>query len=202
MQTLELARLSGGVVAAVDNHRSFLEELNRRARAAEIPDQVKTVQADMGALPFAPGSLDLLWSEGAIYIMGFEAGLRAWRPLLRPNGHIAVTEAAWIKEDPPEPLARFWAEGYPAMTTRQGNVRIAESCGYRVLDHFALPAEAWWTHYYTPMEERLPELRRRHAEDPDALAALDEEAKELDLHRDHGDYYGYVFYVLQRRKTP
>jgi len=31
MQTLELARLAGGTVTAVDNHAPYLEELRRRA---------------------------------------------------------------------------------------------------------------------------------------------------------------------------
>ena len=33
--------------------------------------------------------------------MGFEAGLRAWEPLLKPGGYIAVTELTWLQPDPP-----------------------------------------------------------------------------------------------------
>jgi SAM-dependent methyltransferase len=198
MQTLELARLSGSLVTAVDNHEPFLEELRRHAERTGLGALVETRVGDMRALPFAPDSIDLLWSEGAIYIMGFESGLQAWRPMLRQGGCAAVTDAAWIKSDPPEPLARFWTENYPGMTTAEENARRAEACGYRLLDRFALPAEAWWTHYYTPIEERLPEMRHRHADDPEAMALLDAEVEEIDLFRRYSDYYGYVFYVLQR----
>lgn len=198
MQTLELARLSRSRITAVDNHAPFLRELRGHAEGAGLSGLVGTCVGDMSQLPFGPGSVDLLWSEGAIYIMGFEAGLRAWRPLLRAGGHVAVTEATWLEADPPEPLAGFWAENYPSMATADENGRRAQAAGYRLVERFALPPEAWWTHYYVPLEARLPELRRRHADDPEALAALDSEAEEIELFRRYADYYGYVFYVLQR----
>ncbi len=37
----------------------------------------------MDALPFAAGSPDAIWSEGAIYNMGFESGVRQWHRFLR-----------------------------------------------------------------------------------------------------------------------
>ena len=84
------------------------------------------------------------------------------------------------------------------MGTAEENVRRARAAGYRPIESFALPPEALWTHYYVPLEARLPELRRRHANDPEALAALDSEAEEIELFRRYANYYGYVFYVLQR----
>jgi hypothetical protein len=84
------------------------------------------------------------------------------------------------------------------MASREENVRRAQRCGYRVLEHFALPAEAWWTHYYTPLGQRLAELRARYAGEEEALAVLDGEALEIDLFRKYHQYYGYVFYVLER----
>jgi SAM-dependent methyltransferase len=199
MQTLELARLSGSSVIAVDKHEPFLEELRNHAERRGLAGLIETRVGDMRALPFAPDSVDLFWSEGAIYIMGFESGLKTWRPMLRRGGCVAVTEATWIKSDPPEPVVRFWAENYPDITTAEGNVRRAEACGYGLLDHFVLPPEAWWTHYYTPIEERLPEMRRRYAHDSEAMAILDAEAEEIDLFRRYSNCYGYVFYVLQRQ---
>ena len=36
----------------------------------------------MDALDFPEHNFDIIWSEGAIYIMGSEAGLRQWKPML------------------------------------------------------------------------------------------------------------------------
>ena len=75
----------------IRQHQPFLDELARRAADAGVSERVKTVGASMFDLAFDM-HFDLIWSEGAIYIMGFSEGLRAWRPLLKPAGYVAVTE--------------------------------------------------------------------------------------------------------------
>jgi ubiquinone/menaquinone biosynthesis C-methylase UbiE len=77
IQSLTLARHTGGQVLATDLSASLLEILDSRAREEGLDAQIQTVKASMKDLPFEAGSFDLVWSEGAIYIMGFEAGLRA-----------------------------------------------------------------------------------------------------------------------------
>ena len=62
----------------------------------------------MRRLDFADDSFDLIWCEGAIYNVGVKAGLRDWRRLLRPNGHVALTEVCWRKPDPPAECVAFW----------------------------------------------------------------------------------------------
>jgi hypothetical protein len=46
-------------------------------------------------------SLDVLWAEGAIFIIGFERGLAEWRRLIRPGGFMAMHEMCWLRFDPP-----------------------------------------------------------------------------------------------------
>jgi SAM-dependent methyltransferase len=101
LQSRVLARSTRARVVAVDNHPPFVEELHRQALALGLGDRIEAHVADMRELDFAPGSFDLIWSEGAIYVMGFEAGLREWRRLLAPGGHLAVTEVCWTRPDPP-----------------------------------------------------------------------------------------------------
>ena len=83
LQTRILARNSPAHFLAVDNHPPFVEEANRQARAAGLDARIETRVGDMQRLDFAPGSFDLIWCEGAIYVVGFEAGLRRWRSLHR-----------------------------------------------------------------------------------------------------------------------
>jgi len=65
------------------------------------------------------GSVDLIWSEGALYNVGVEPGLRVLRELLAPGGTIAFSELCWLAEPAEEPL-RFWQSAYPSMTTVVG----------------------------------------------------------------------------------
>ena len=102
MQTLELASLTDGKVTAVDTHQPYLDELCRQARDRGLSHRIETINRSMQELGLEDASFDAIWSEGAIYVMGFENGLRAWRRLHKPGGYIAVSELAWLKPEPPE----------------------------------------------------------------------------------------------------
>jgi cyclopropane fatty-acyl-phospholipid synthase-like methyltransferase len=81
-QTLTLAQHSGANVIAVDTHVPFITSLTEQARTLGLADRIEARIADMRHLDYPSGSFDLIWCEGAIYIMGFEAGLRDWcRPV-------------------------------------------------------------------------------------------------------------------------
>jgi SAM-dependent methyltransferase len=195
-QSLALARLSGGSIVAVDILPFFLEELRERAEKAGLGDHIETRQCSMLELELADESFDLIWSEGAIYNMGFEAGLRAWRRWLRPGGGLAVSEASWLSESRSRSAREFWAEHYPAMTTREVNrARIADA-GYELADDFALPAREWWDDYYTPLEQRIAS-RSPGATEAERLV-LGQCQQEIDIFRESRDCYGYVFYVMRR----
>jgi len=198
MQTIELAKLSAGTIMAVDTHEPFLEELERRAQQAGVSDQVTAKKASMYSLPFAEGSFDLIWSEGAIYIMGFERGLREWRPLLKPHGAIVVSELTWLQGNPPAEIAAFWAKNYPAMQDNEGNLALVHQAGYEVVGHFTLPEAGWWE-YYLPLEARIAALREKYKDDEEKLEHLATAQLEIDLYRKYSAYYGYVFYVMQAK---
>ncbi len=197
-QTIELARATGGSIAAVDIRQRFLDELTERAGAAGVLPQVTTVNTSMFDMDFADASFDLIWSEGAIYIAGFAAGLGAWRRFLKPGGWIAVSELTWLVPDPPAEAAAFWARSYPGMGTIERNCRIVAETGYVDCDGFVLPVDDWWNNYYGPAERRVAELREKYAGDREVLATLDQAQREHDLFRVYSDAYGYVFYVMRK----
>jgi serine/threonine-protein kinase HipA len=193
--SLVLAAALRTEVIAVDIHQPFLDQLRATARGRGLEDLIATRCADMAAPGVPAGSVDLLWSEGAIYFLGFEQGLRLWRPLLAPGGCLAVTECSWLSADPPADAAAFFAQGYPGMAEVADNIERAAAAGFDVLDHFVLPREAWWAEYYAPLEERMARLGPRA--DPELAAAIAETRREIDLFRRYGDAYGYVFYVMR-----
>ncbi len=197
-QTLALAR-AGARVTAVDLHQPYLDEVKRRARAAGLADRISPRRASMFDLPFEPESFDALWCEGALYIMGFSQGLTAWRPLLKPGGYLAVTEACFLKpkSELPEALLTAWAS-YPAMTTAEKTLALVEPAGFRALGSFVLPEVAWWEDYYGPIEAKLPALRQAHGDKPAFVERIAETQAEIDNYRRWSDLYGYVFIVMRR----
>lgn len=196
-QTLDLVELLPGArITALDAYEPFLRQLEARARAADVLDRIEILHGDMGALPFATASFDLIWCEGAAYIIGFERALADWRPLLRPGGVLALTEPVWLADNPPEPVRACWAE-YPAMEDVASARRRAVEAGYEVVGDFVLSDAAWQTHYYGPLAQRLEAATARLAGIPVAEAVLAEIRDEIDVRRRWPETYGYLFLVLR-----
>ena len=191
--SLILARETRGMVAAIDVHQPFLDDLDRRAAAAGLEERIKTRCGSMGVLNDPLRSYDLIWSEGAVYLIGFERGLRLWRPLLRASGFLCVTEATWLTEDPPAEARMYWDEAYPAMGTIDQNLERAKAAGYDPLGTFSLPKSDWEDEYYAPLVTRMDALRA----DPAFAPVIAETNREIELYRRFGDSYGYVFYALR-----
>ncbi len=199
MQTVELAKHTNGKIIAIDTHQPFLEKLKQRALAEGLSNKITAINMSMFDLEFEAESFDVIWSEGAIYIMGFEQGLRACQPLLKPGGYVAVTELTWLRPNPPAEADNFWKENYPGMQSVQDNLDSVRAAGYREIAHFVLPTSSWWEPYYMPQAARIAMLRDKYRDDDEAIQLLNESQKEIDLYRQYSDWYGYVFYVMQTK---
>jgi len=198
LQTLELARISAATILAIDTHQPFLDALALQAKRAGLADQITVLNQSMFALDFEPCSFDIIWSEGAIYIIGFERGLRDWQPLLKKGGYLAVTELSWLKPAPPTEVKAFWGENYPGMHTLAENLATLRQTDYAEIGHFILPETSWWEDYYDPLEQRMLLLAEKYRDNEEAIAFLQASQREIDLYHQYAEWYGYVFYVMQK----
>ena len=196
-QTLVLAAELGTPIDAVDAYAPFLAELERRAANAGLAHLVRTHAMDMREIPRAFPHVDLLWSEGAAYNIGFADALAAWAPLTTPDGFVVVSELCWLREDAPEAAREFFRAGYPEMKSLTENVAIAERAGYEVIETRTLPREAWVDGYYDVLGPRA-----RALVDHAAVSVKDfanETVKEIDVFEASEGSYGYVFFALAAR---
>jgi ubiquinone/menaquinone biosynthesis C-methylase UbiE len=111
--TILLAKELDAKITAVDFLPEFLAELLSRAKSNGVAEQITTLNCSMDALPFSDEEFDVIWSEGAIYNMGFEAGVAAWRRFLKPGGKLIVSEITWLSASRPSELQSHWDEEYP-----------------------------------------------------------------------------------------
>ncbi len=195
-QTMVLAKELDTLVHAVDSYEPFLNDLTRRADEARIEHLVQTHCMDMKDVPEVFQHIDLLWSEGAAYNIGFSNALTTWAAAINPDGFAVVSELAWLREQVPDAVREFFLSGYPDMQTVHRNIAVAENAGYKVLDTYALPKEAWVEGYYDILEPRAKALVDHP--DPSVRDFAIETVKEIEIFRCSEDSYGYVFYVLQR----
>ena len=149
-----------------------------------------------------PESFDLIWSEGALYNIGIGTALRICRGLLRPGGYLAFTDAIWREENPPPEIRASFDRDYPTMGWLKDVLSEIKDNEFDLMGHFTLPDEAWWDDFYTPMEERITELRSKYSEDREALAILDQLAEEPQMHRRYSNFYAYEFFVARRPLSP
>ena len=193
--TLALARsLPDAEVTAVDVHRPFVEQVAAKARRAGLANRIRVVCGKMERMDVAQGSVDLVWAEGSIYVIGVQRALAMWRPWLRPGGCVAFSDLAWWTDDPSKEAREFWAAEYPDMMTEARIRSLSESEGYRVIDCFRMPKEAHDA-YYIPMEARLADYTGQL--DDELMEFLGALRKEIDVARKFSTEAGYTFCILQ-----
>lgn len=197
-QTIDLARATEARIVAVDNHPPFISQLRKRATEEGFDERITAQVGDMNELQFPDRSFDVIWSEGAIFIMGFGKGLAAWRRLLPRGGHLVVSEFCWLEDNPPAEMEEMLMDECSDVGGVEARRKAVAEHGYRLLGDFVLPEVGWWENYYLPLGECLERFRLSHAGNPEALDVADRSQREIDLYRRHAGSFGYVFFVLQR----
>lgn len=196
--TLLLAADTGAHVTAIDLFPQFLTRLSERAKAAGVYERITTAAASMDALDYAEASFDLLWCEGAIYNIGFENGLRSWRPMLKDGGYIAVTDATWLTDRRPAEVETFWHDAYPGITDIAGNIAAIQRCGYTPVAAFVLPDKCWTTNFYEPQRQAQDIFLSRYGDDKTAQALVANQRHEAEIFSRFHQHYGYVFYIARK----
>ena len=197
-QTIDLAGQTEAQIVAVDNHSPIIDQLAKRISDSSLGSKITAQVGDMNDLQFPDGSFDVIWSEGAIFIIGFSEGLARWRRLLSQGGHMVVSEFCWFDDNPPAELKEIFMDGDWDIGDVVARRQSIAANGYRLLGEFVLPAVGWWENYYVPLAECLERFRETHEGNPEALAVASRSQREIDLYQKHAGAFGYVFFVLQR----
>lgn len=195
-QTLVLAKDLRVTVNAVDSYEPFLTDLQNRAQAAKLDSLVKTHCMDMKDIPEVFQGIDLLWSEGAAYNIGFQNALMTWREAMVNDGLVVVSELSWLKEEAPDAVEEFFRTSYPDMRSVQQNIAVAKAAGYKLLTTYTLPRNSWVEGYYDLLTPRAKDLLDHR--DATVREFAIETVREIEVFELSEDSYGYVFYVLQR----
>ena len=194
--TLALAKRLQTLVHAVDSYEPFLDSLAQSAKEAGIEHLVQTHCMDMADIPSTFQEIDLLWSEGAAYNIGFPHALKTWHSAVKHGGFAVVSELSWLRDEVPTEVRQFFKSGYPDMRSADENRSVAQDAGYNVLSTHTIPREAWVEGYYDILETRAKELLDHPDESVRSFA--EETIEEIRIFGCSEDSYGYVFYVMQK----
>lgn len=199
MQTLELARISKAKIIAIDNYQPFLDILRKKAMEEGFEKRIITRNQSMLDMNFKNNMFDIIWSEGALYFMGFQNGLKRCYQILKNKGYLVVTEAVLLLPNLPKELKQFWDEGYPDIKNIKSNITLIRKEGFELISHFTLPKSSWIDSFYSPMEKRIKELKKKYYNNKIALQTFEECKKEINMYTKYSDYYGYEFFIMQKK---
>lgn len=194
-QTMVLAQHAPGQITGIDMFDDFISIFNANAHKLNLHHRVKGVVGNMEHLPFQAGELDLIWSEGAIYNIGFERGLKEWHKYLKTGGYLAVTEATWFTDTRPAEIHDFWMSEYPGINTIPICVAQLQAAGYIPVAVFNLPQSCWTDHYYAPQTAIQQPFLEKHAGNKMAQGLVDNLRHEKQLYDKYKEFYGYTFFI-------
>lgn len=197
-QTMVLAQQAPGRITGFDLFPAFIDRFNTNSGELNLQDRVKGVVCSMDNLPFQNEELDLIWSEGAIYNIGFERGLNEWRKFLKTGGYIAVTESSWFTDKRPAEIENYCMLHFPEMNTISNKVAQIEKAGYMPVATFTLPTTCWTDHYFTPLIRAQEIFLDKYAGNKTAEDFVELQRYDAEIYRKYNEFYGYVFYIAKK----
>ncbi len=175
--TMELAKLCNGEIIGIDIDQDLLDRLSRKIEQEGLTNRVKAIKCSLLDIKFPDNSFDIIWAEGSITTLGVERSLSGWNRLLKPKGFLVIHDE----------IKHFFKK----------RNKVA-SCGYKFIEHFSLPEEAWWEEYYNPLEIRIKELYKKYSNDPAALEVLNMHQTEIDIVKASPKNFQSVFCIMQK----
>lgn len=196
--TLTLARLLNAKITAVDFLQAFIDVLGVRANGEGVEDKIAPLCASMENLPFNDEEFDVIWSEGAIYNIGFEKGIADWKRYLKPGGLLVASEITWLTSSRPSELQGHWNNEYPEIDTASAKIKALEQSGYTPIGYFPLPDHCWLDNYYDPMRKSFDAFMSRNKDSEDARVIVDAERHEIELYEKYKAYFSYGVYIARK----
>ena len=196
--TIQLARSLNAKITAIDFLPDFIEVLKGNAENEGLSKKINPLVCSMENLQFNDEEYDVIWSEGAIYNIGFEKGINDWRRFLQPGGLLVVSEITWTTSDRPFEIQKYWEAEYPEIDTASSKINILEKNGYSPVAYFVLPERCWLENYYRPMQNSFAEFLARHSYSEKAQTIVEAENKEIALYEKYREYYSYGVYVARK----
>jgi SAM-dependent methyltransferase len=194
-QTMVIANHTPGHITGIDLFPIFIDLFNINSQQQNCQDRVSGIVGSMDNPFFQNETLDLIWSEGAIYNIGFERGINEWYHFLKPGGYIAVSEASWFTENRPDEINQFWKNSYSEIDTIANKVKQMQTAGYIPVATFILPENCWIENFYVPQISAQEKFLRKYAGNKLAEEFVENERYEAQLYYKYKQYYGYVFYI-------
>lgn len=173
--TLELVKLSGGQITAIDINQTALDRLMRKIKEAGLGSRIKIENHSMLHMDYPAESFHIIWAEGSIAMIGFEKGLNEWRKYIKTNGFLVVHDDLGNLEE---------------------KINLISQCGYNLVNHFILDEKIWWQEYYYLLSEKLKQIRAKDTFSAKIAQEIESDQREVDEF--NPKRYCSVFFIMEK----
>jgi len=174
---IELATISNGHVIGIDIDVTSLNLLQRKIKETGLNNRVSVIKDSILTMDFPEESFDIIWSEGSIFVIGFENGIKKWRRFLKPNGFLVIHDENKDK------------------TKKLG---LITKYGYTLIAQFELSDNLWWLEYFTPLEQLIQEVRHKYPSDSELINELNKDQIEIDKCKSNSTVISSFFAIMQK----
>lgn len=175
--TIELAKLSKGHVTGIDIDEDSLKILKRKIKDFGLKNQMSVIKESINTMDFPKESFDIIWSEGAVFVIGFENSIKKWRLYLKPKGFLVIHDE--IKD-------------------KSKKLEIIDKYGYKIISQFDLPFEIWWDEYFAPLEQLVKSYRKKYTNDSELGRELKKDQRELVMCKSNKERASSFYVIIQK----
>ena len=165
-------------VIGIDIDQLALDKFASKIPDSGFSDRVKALNCSLINMNFPDESFNIIWSEGSIYAIGFEKGLKEWKRFLKSDGYMVIHD-------------------------EQGNVREKldqiSVCGYNLMGYFLLSQDTWRREYFDPLEKLVNEFQPKLTDDPKSSDELIQAQEELEMFRKNHERNSSAYFIMKRK---
>ncbi len=174
--TIELAKISGGDIVAIDIDQDALDVLSKRVEDLGLTDRIKVLNRSLLDIRFSIERFDIIWAEGVIQFIGFEKALQKWYELLKINGNLVI---------------------HDDLGGMENKLKSIPKCGFELIKYIKLPDDAWGVDYFEPLEKRIKELSIKYGNNSTFLEEIKSYQSEINQYKANPELFRSIFYILK-----
>ena len=175
--TIELAKLSKGHVTGLDIDLESLNILKRKIKDYGLENQISVIKESINTMDFPKESFDIIWSEGTVFVIGFENSIKKWRLYLKPKGFMVIHDE--IKD-------------------KSKKIKLIEKYSYKIISKFDIPFKIWWEEYFAHLEQLVKGYRKKYPNDFELRKEFEKDQNDIDMCKSNPALASSFYVIIQK----
>ena len=174
--SLELAKLTDGIIHAIDIDPTLLDKLNEKVKKRNLLQKFRIQRINFLKNNFPNDYFDLIWEEGVVHIIGFKKSFKECNRILKRGGFLVLGQSIKLMEK---------------------NEALINECGYELIKQLNWSKGCWWNEFYGPLEIMIKEIHE--GKKPNIFENISIIEDEISWVKNHPDDSDCAHYILRKK---